>query len=133
MKLRNGFVSNSSSSSFCLYGYRISNTDIKEFASNFLDEYDKYKTDGDKEIYNPLSEKFDYYSVLSLLDRKYSKSPRDIELACDWDSEVCYYGRDPESLRGDETGKEFKESILYMKKLFMNLDGPECIVAEIVS
>jgi hypothetical protein len=43
------------------------------------------------------------------------------------------YGRDPESLRDDETGKEFKESILYMKKLFMNLDGPEWIVEEIVS
>ena len=43
MKIRNGFVSNSSSSSFCLYGYSI--YDIREFLEkikNYIDN-DKYK------------------------------------------------------------------------------------------
>lgn len=130
MKIRKGFVSNSSSTSFCLYGYRIPGDDVKEFASNLLDEYDKFKVES-TEMYDPTSDEFDFCAVLTLIDNKHSKSPNDISIVFDAYSEDCYYGRDPESLRDDENGKEFKESILYMKKLFPNLSNPDWIIADI--
>lgn len=72
MKIRNGFVSNSSTSSFCIYGIRI-NGELKPGLESEL-----YKLG------------FDVEPVDSLI----------------------YIGKSWDKIKDDETGKQFKESII---------------------
>ena len=143
MKVRNGFVSNSSSSSFCIYGFEASMPEadeaidilkkIKKDNPDFFNkcvnkkiaEYkerckrnDYYKSDlamyelianiddesifSDDETKNKLEDFLsdDAENFYSLLGLSYH--------AMDYD---CYAGRDWSSVRDDETGLQFKQSV----------------------
>jgi len=88
MKIRNGFVSNSSSSSFCIFGITLSEDRVKEIVDQVMGP----------DIMDP----HDY------LDQECSKynlewhQPHDYEfyIGCSW----CGIG-------GDETGNQFKQRI----------------------
>lgn len=83
MKIRFGFVSNSSTTSFCLYGGMID---------------DKEDKDGNSPAENKIKE------MNSFLQRKMTQGYGD------WDNNVMI-GLPPESIKDDETGAEFKKRV----------------------
>jgi len=91
MKIRNGFVSNSSSSSFCIYGVSINKKELIEK----MEKINKEITEEDKE---------DIWSFLYQEEKDLfvSEGPYDY-------SGNIYIGKSWSSIRDDQTGKEFKE------------------------
>jgi len=92
MKIRQGFVSNSSSSSFCIFGAIISAEKAKKFLDEKNVEYDP----------DYICETFET-----------ADSPLDLECwtyGYGYDDDL-YIGRSWDSIKDDETGKEFKDSI----------------------
>lgn len=105
MKIRNGYVSNSSSSSFCLYGIELSSEDFFKFVGiNTEDE------DGDYDIYDEAENLF-------------SKA-KDLEKGLSYavNRDYIIIGKSPNLIKDDETGKEFKETV---KKGINTLFGRE--------
>jgi len=85
MKIRLGYVSNSSTTSFCIYGY------------DFYDYVDKLK-----EKYGDM----DGYELLGKIEEEtgfYTSSGPS--------GESLYVGRSWSSIKDDETGKQFKEDV----------------------
>jgi len=82
MKIRSGFVSNSSSSSFLIYGV-------------YLDSIQEFNPDPD-------DEDFDIYDYL------YDKC-RKLDLDCHRPYDATYIGKSWNEVGDNETGKEFKE------------------------
>ena len=86
MKERNGWVSNSSSSSFLIYGVYLSDETLKKYIGDDQDDdhlEDLCKKTGDKRIV--------YYSP--------------------YDTGRAYIGASPDKIRDDETGGQFKASV----------------------
>ena len=87
MKIRNGFVSNSSSSSFIIHGAWINIDDV----SKHLSEEDK-----------AAAEKWGYEEVLYDLP---------MFIYYNSDTEACAFGKSYSSIGDNETGKQFKDTI----------------------
>ena len=100
MKVRNGFVSNSSSSSFCIYGVSFDLDEMLEKvrATNFLTE------DELKEI-EQYQEDDETYEITELIERKLNLS-----LYRNEDNSV-WIGNSWSNVGDDETGREFKNKI----------------------
>jgi len=110
MKIRNGFVSNSSSSSFLIYGVHLD--DIETLISNLE------LTDDEK---NSLEAEGDWY-LSEILD---GKDLDGLNYYSAYDGESKYLGRSWSCVGDDETGFEFKNSI--QKKIDSLLcKGIEC-------
>lgn len=82
MKKRLGFVSNSSSSSFCIYGIEIAYSEIAELL------------------------KIEEEQISDTLDRL------EIVIENDYENESAYFGLSYSDLRDDETGAQFKQRAL---------------------
>ena len=112
MKIRSGFVSNSSSSSFCLYGTYIYMTrDELEWLGVFPTAT---KEDEDLE-------------GVDLFEELHSAGvDAGVEVVNDYESGIAYVGIDPCTIGDDETGSQFKKRALEsLKKLFPNIDQPD--------
>jgi hypothetical protein len=103
MKIRNGFVSNSSTSSFVIYGIRVHNGDIQGIAEKLgvdligtRDECSCQEEGYDKDI-DDLAE-----DIADLLE---------LELQTGQEGYCYYFGADPTYIGDDETGRQFKENI----------------------
>lgn len=92
MKIRRGFVSNSSSSSFCIFGSQVEPDDIIQLATCLEIEFDKE----DPEIYE-------------LCEDISCKSGLEYYIIC---GEYYYFGRSYSTIKDDETGKQFKDSVI---------------------
>jgi hypothetical protein len=110
MKIRQGFVSNSSSSSFLIYGTIPTEKQIDmAFEAYFPNEVEDYDDEDD------------YYEKINKL--------LSIDEFCDlsmdhpYDDDEFYIGKSWSRVKDDETGKEFKDNVsAKLKKLF----GDEC-------
>lgn len=119
MKIRNGFVSNSSSSSFCIYGAMIEPSDL-DYIKNFIDLENVDSTD-----------KFRYEQFLKDENNEHGSGDRwvllevfcnyikthNLDFVYDSEGEVIYIGRHPYSIGDDETGKQFKRSLDFLYKI----------------
>lgn len=103
MKIRNGFVSNSSSSSFHIYGVEM---DRDEFQKMILER--KLTTE----------EKIDEYGLDEVL---YDIVPG-LEGICIYEWDAVYFGRFYGYIKDDETGKEFRENTTKALKEFLGED-----------
>jgi len=93
MKVRSGFVSNSSSSSFMIYGVSLySGLKLDELVEKINDE--------------KVSEAKGTWDVAEAIGEK-------LGISCEvgQDDECVYFGRYPESIGDDETGAQFKQSV----------------------
>jgi len=88
MKIRSGFVSNSSSSSFLIYGAFLNSSDIKELLK--LSEEEQ-------------QDELDY--ILQ------ERTGFEVHAPIDDYDDGYYIGRSYDSIGDDETGKQFKESV----------------------
>lgn len=97
MKIRRALVSNSSSSSFIIYGINISIDDVTKYAKlNFSENKD----------YQKILTKDDYEIIEFLNDTIPA-----IEFIADYEDDSVYVGRSFETIKDDETGKMFKDSV----------------------
>jgi len=122
MKIRNGFVSNSSSSSFCIYGVCIDYDDLK----NVTDDTKKFLLDKHNEISTEEHQKdnFEDYFEFFMEDEPYT-IVEDIEDRTElsfWTmpyTDTVYVGISYDTIKDEETGKEFKERVRNLvKELF---------------
>ena len=91
MKMRNGFVSNSSSSSFCIYGAEVTVT--------LTEEEETADKDGDA-----------LDTKMEELRNKIDKM-KTLEYHEDFDNNSFYIGRSWSSIGDNETGKQFKDNV----------------------
>ena len=89
MKIRTGFVSNSSSSSFCIYG-------------TYLEEQEEISGIDMDEDYEKIDKFWDKF------EKKASKLG--VEVYRDRECNCVYLGRSYSTIEDDETGKSFKEA-----------------------
>ena len=98
MKTRSGFVSNSSSSSFLIYGIELGMDEFIEMAEAFLGE--KYE---------------DWYDAGKGLNKKCNGIS--VEHPGEWDS--VFVGISPRKIEDDETGAQFKQRVKDTLKEFL--------------
>jgi len=115
MKIRNGFVSNSSSSSFCIYGIDMDFSDVIEKlkASNFLTT----------EEVERMEEEDEWYEVDEIIESK-------TVLSVHRDDDNCWIGRSWSSVGDDETGSQFKESVKDELEKILGSDVDDCSTYE---
>lgn len=106
MKTRNGFVSNSSSSSFCVYGVSIGDDEIQELGL----KYALIEKSDDEEGY----ESIEAYDLQEIAENK--------GLTFGAYDDEAWLGLMPDEIGDDETGKEFKERV---KKLVAEFLGDD--------
>lgn len=117
MKIRSGFVSNSSSSSFAVYGVDIQEGVLVKLAQSLLSEtkpelverYAKYVADVDENGYHNYDNE-DYQEVICSVA---------CALGSGWEGQAYtyeepdhfYLGRCPSDIDDNETGKQFRDSV----------------------
>lgn len=113
MKIRNGFVSNSSSSSFCIYGTCVDMDELLEKvkSTSILSEEELERVD-------ELIENDESYEVVEMLEEKVDG----LVFHSDYENDQYYIGRNWSSVEDDETGKEFKNNV---KEELEKLLGPD--------
>jgi hypothetical protein len=125
MKVRKGFVSNSSSSSFCIFGAALNKEMLKTFAETIHDEdIEKYVSRHKytaKESFDVSDDDFDMTTITDYIIDKYCAG-KNCNYEIDYECDSIYIGRRPDSIGDDETGKQYRESMDFMLKLFPDAD-----------
>jgi len=97
MKIRSGFVSNSSTTSFCVFGVGLESKEVKNLRT-FFEETDKITAfDG-----------MDICELYDVLDEKFKKIGLSLESHEDY---YFWLGATPEQMGQDETRREFEKRI----------------------
>jgi hypothetical protein len=112
MKIRSGFVSNSSSSSFCVHGAHIDSDEIMDLINSIGSAFPESKQISElvtkcKVEYEDGS-LFEHGNLDKLLNQIFEKTQ--IEFILNWECEAIWLGRSYETLKDDETGAQFKAS-----------------------
>lgn len=124
MKIRNGFVSNSSSTSFCIYGIGMDIDEIESYFNGAEGKTDeeiarlaKLKLNNDEVDFDTIVNKFERECGFSVFIGEESE---------------CYIGRDFTSIGDDETGREFKESTEKRLKDIFGDDIKVTVIEEVI-
>ena len=118
MKIRSGFVSNSSSSSFILYGASMDNETFKEYV------LEKIKTAGkiSPEEIDGLEEDDNIFEFVEIFEDMEDSGSLSVETGSGYDDTV-YIGKDPRNFEEDLTVAQNKKAIQdEFKKIFPNVD-----------
>jgi len=108
MKVRNGFVSNSSSSSFMIFGHMITDEEAKQLEAN-------YSIDEDDED--------DYFSLFDCMDKMLQESNIIYEQGLEnYGDSTVFIGIDPDKLQEDKTLKQSKKELAIELKKVTGLD-----------
>ena len=99
MKVRNGFVSNSSSSSFCIYGTAFDLSDL-------IEKVKELNLVSEEEIEKLNEDDYSAWVVEELISDKI-----DLSIHCDNENESIWIGKSWSSIEDNETGLEFKKSV----------------------
>lgn len=93
MKIRTGFVSNSSSSSFCIYGSEVQQDDLIKVAKNLGIAIDDEEQIDEYEIGEEIASKtnLEYHSIMG---------------------DYHYFGRSWDTIGDNETGGQLKKSVV---------------------
>ena len=142
MKIRNGFVSNSSSSSFMIYGISLERSDFEKnleslkkkaievlskidnsYAVKELEEWNEVPDNPTDEERENVIDQFDGPSEImySLFDRADND---DLEAHSHPHDDTIYIGVCPSRILDEETGREFKDRVeRQIKEVFPSADG----------
>lgn len=93
MKTRKGFVSNSSSTSFCMYGTTFSYDDIKVY----MKKIGMTMEDEEEDLGFWVQEHYDKFPGLAIFS--------------EYENETCYIGRLWKYIGDDETGSQLKKDV----------------------
>jgi hypothetical protein len=120
MKIRTGFVSNSSSSSFLMYGICLESSELQGFLSKIKKSPDSLPEYARKLLEDPEFEEGESSheiaeALAGMLGKNYSYNAGP-------EAENFYFGRSWDSVKDDETGKQFKNSIEEDLKKFFGKD-----------
>lgn len=99
MKVRMGFVSNSSSTSFCIFGAMIEEDAIRKLLKKKAGKTGKEDSE----------EEDDYDDIYDEVDTLVSKYK--LTSYTDYDGSGYYIGRELSTIKDDETGKQFKDGV----------------------
>ena len=100
MKIRNGFVSNSSSSSFLIYGIQIDESDMKNFYNSYVEKFSV-----NKEIIEDEIDDYEYYEMI------YEILPRDFEIYYFDEEQEAFIGKNPTEIPNEMTMGDWKKEI----------------------
>jgi hypothetical protein len=112
MKIRNGFVSNSSSSSFCLFGVYLDDDDLDKVLEITPEIRNKLDSD-DYDTFDYITDKMDKIFVHSGLSIEYI-----------WEDHSAFIGGDPTEIGDDETGRQFKDRVTATLRKFNISEKP---------
>ena len=108
MKIRNGFVSNSSSSSFCIYGTHMDYSDLVEKLKSTTMITEKFSSEELEEM----EDNGEWYELVDTFESS-------TDLSLNYSDDDVWIGREWSSIGDDETGSQFKESVKKdLEKLF---------------
>ncbi len=139
-KIRQGFVSNSSSSSFLIYGAGVRASDInfpafKKTAIQSLEnkpkihEWDKKKLETLKSMSDNLSQEevVDFIKENDGLSELLYSSGIELDVHTIEYEDAVYIGLNPTTIKDDETGREFKDRVESKIKSMFNVNKFEYI------
>lgn len=119
MKIRSGFVSNSSSSSFILYGASMDNETFKEYVLEKIKISEKFSPEEIEEI----EEEDQLYELVEIFTDMEESGSLSVETGSGYDDTV-YIGKDPRNFEEDLTVAQNKKSIQEeFKKIFPGYQG----------
>lgn len=109
MKIRSGFVSNSSSSSFLIYGTILDQSELKELFFTQINDDPELQTQYTKDLLTEeLDDDLDYFEIM---ERVSSALPPNFVIESPYDGDTFFIGRSWDSVGDDETGRQFKRSV----------------------
>lgn len=126
MKIRYGFISNSSSTSFCIYGMSFEEDDLFEIARK-LNGGEALIKDKENDIDLNLDQEDDCYTSEITQFIESLITPLTIHSIYD---DIFYIGRSFTTIRDDETGKQFKKSTEQKLKEILKKEIIDCNIIE---
>lgn len=125
MKIRNGFVSNSSSTSFCVYGTTVNIDLIIEKVAALPNApeniAEKYGPDSDND--------YDYELIdegMELIGKQLQQVDKRFYWITDFDNHQVYIGISPTDILDDETGAQFKSKVWDGLYEVLRVSSTEC-------